>query len=156
MLDQSWKDLGSTAGVTYGVNYTYGDRSAIWYKKAHLEKAGVEPPKTWEEFIASIEKLKAAGYAAPIAMPAKYWAHGEWFETLLIRTGGLDAAAKLAVARNRVDRRHRQDHAQEVRRAAQGRLLRYARADVRRRLGLRGRPDLHGRRSPTTCSSACG
>lgn len=96
VLDKSWKDLGSTAGVTYGVNYTYGDRSAIWYKKSHLEKAGIEPPKTWEEFIASIEKLKAAGFAAPIAMPAKYWAHGEWFETLLIRTGGLDAAAKLA------------------------------------------------------------
>lgn len=96
VLDQSWRDLGSTAGVTYGVNYTYGDRSAIWYKKAHLEKAGIEPPKTWEEFLASIDKLKAAGFAAPIAMPAKYWAHGEWFETLLIRTGGLEAAAKLA------------------------------------------------------------
>ncbi|KQW75645.1 ABC transporter substrate-binding protein [Devosia sp. Root413D1] len=96
VLDQSWKDLGSTAGVTYGVNYTYGDRSAIWYKKAHLEKAGVEPPKTWEEFLASIDKLKAAGFAAPIAMPAKYWAHGEWFETLLLRTGGVEAASKLA------------------------------------------------------------
>jgi ABC-type glycerol-3-phosphate transport system substrate-binding protein len=95
-LDQSWKDLGSTNGVTYGVNYTYGDRSAIWYKKAHLEKAGVEPPKTWEEFLASIDKLKAAGFAAPIAMPAKYWAHGEWFETLLLRTGGVEAASKLA------------------------------------------------------------
>ena len=95
-LDQSWRDLGSTAGVSYGVPYTYGDRSAIWYKKAHLEKAGIEPPKTWDEFLASIEKLKAAGFAAPIAMPAKYWAHGEWFETLLLRTGGLDAAAKLA------------------------------------------------------------
>jgi ABC-type glycerol-3-phosphate transport system substrate-binding protein len=96
VLDQSWKDLGSTAGVTYGVNYTYGDRSAIWYKKAHLEKAGVEPPKTWEEFVASLDKLKAAGFAAPIAMPAKYWAHGEWFETLLLRTGGVEAASKLA------------------------------------------------------------
>lgn len=96
VLDQSWKDLGSTNGVTYGVNYTYGDRSAIWYKKAHLEKAGVEPPKTWEEFLASLDKLKAAGFAAPIAMPAKYWAHGEWFETLLLRTGGVEAASKLA------------------------------------------------------------
>lgn len=95
-LDASWKELGSTNGVTYGVPYTYGDRSAIWYKTAHLEKAGVEPPKTWEEFLASIETLKAAGYAAPIAMPAKYWAHGEWFETLLLRTGGVEAAAKLA------------------------------------------------------------
>lgn len=95
-LDQSWRNLSATDGVTYGVTYTYGDRSAIWYKKAHLEEAGIEPPKTWEEFLASIETLKAAGFAAPIAMPAKYWAHGEWFETLLLRTGGVDAAAKLA------------------------------------------------------------
>jgi multiple sugar transport system substrate-binding protein len=96
VLDQSWKDLGSTDGVTYGVNYTYGDRSAIWYKKAHFEKAGLEPPKTWDEFLASIEKLKGSGFAAPIAMPAKYWAHGEWFETLLLRTGGVEAASRLA------------------------------------------------------------
>lgn len=95
-LDQSWRDLGSTAGVTYGVPYTYGDRSAIWYKKAHLEKAGISPPTTWEEFVASLDKLKAAGFAAPIAMPAKYWAHGEWFETLLLRTGGVEASSKLA------------------------------------------------------------
>jgi ABC-type glycerol-3-phosphate transport system substrate-binding protein len=95
-LDQSWRDLSATGGVTYGVTYTYGDRSAIWYKTAHLEKAGVEPPKTWDEFLASIEALKAAGFAAPIAMPAKYWAHGEWFETLLLRTGGVETAARLA------------------------------------------------------------
>jgi ABC-type glycerol-3-phosphate transport system substrate-binding protein len=96
VLDQSWKDLGSTNGVTYGVQYTYGDRSGIWYKTAHLEKAGVEPPKTWDEFVASFDKLKAAGFATPVAMPAKYWAHGEWFETLLLRTGGVEAASKLA------------------------------------------------------------
>lgn len=95
-LDPSWKNLSSTDGATYGVTYTYGDRSAIWYKKAHLEKAGIEPPKTWDEFIASIDKLKAAGFAAPVAMPAKYWAHGEWFETMLLRIGGVEAAAKLA------------------------------------------------------------
>lgn len=95
-LDVSWRELGSTNGVTYGVPYTYGDRSAIWYKTAHLEKAGIEPPQTWDEFLASIDKLKAAGYAAPIAMPAKYWAHGEWFETLLLRIGGVEAAARLA------------------------------------------------------------
>lgn len=96
VLDQSWKDLGSTNGVAYGVNYTYGDRSAIWYKKAHLEKAGVAAPKTWDEFVASLDKLKAAGFATPIAMPGKYWAHGEWFETLLLRTGGVEASNALA------------------------------------------------------------
>lgn len=95
-LDASWKTLSQTGGVTYGVTYTYGDRSGIWYKTSQLEKAGVVPPKTWDEFLAAIETLKGAGYATPIAMPAKYWAHGEWFETLLLRTGGVEAAAKLA------------------------------------------------------------
>ena len=95
-LSQSWRDLGSIDGTTYGVTYTYGDRSAVWYKTAQLEKAGVTPPKTWEEFLASFEALKAAGYPAPIVIPAKYWAHTEWFETLLLRTAGVETATQLA------------------------------------------------------------
>lgn len=95
-LTQSWRDLGMTDGVSYGVPYTYGDRSGIWYKTSHLKDAGIEPPKTWEEFIGAIETLKAAGFETPIPMPGKYWAHGEWFESLLLRVGGVDAAAKLA------------------------------------------------------------
>lgn len=96
-LSQSWRDLGSIDGTTYGVTYTYGDRSAIWYKTSQMEKAGItETPKTWEEFIASFEKLKAAGYPSPVVIPAKYWAHTEWFETLLLRTAGVDTASQLA------------------------------------------------------------
>ena len=79
-LDQDWKDLGSVDGSIYGVTYTYGDRSGIWYKPANLAKAGVEPPKTWDEFLASFGKLQAAGFAPPVAIGAKYWSHAEWFE----------------------------------------------------------------------------
>jgi ABC-type glycerol-3-phosphate transport system substrate-binding protein len=95
-LSQSWRDLGSVDGKTYGVTYTYGDRSGIWYKPGHMEKAGITPPKTWEEFLASFDKLKAAGYATPVAIGAKYWSHTEWFESLLLRTAGVETAAKLA------------------------------------------------------------
>ena len=95
-LSASWKDLGAIDGVPYGVTYTYGDRSAIWYKTAHLEKAGIEPPATWDEFLASFDKLRAAGFSYPVVVPAKYWAHGEWFETLLLRTSGVEAASQLA------------------------------------------------------------
>jgi len=96
LLSQSWRDLGSYNGATYGVNYTYGDRSGIWYKPAHLEKAGAAVPTTWDEFIASFDKLKAAGYPVPVAIGAKYWSHTEWFETILLRTAGVETAAKLA------------------------------------------------------------
>lgn len=96
-LSQSWKDLGSINGVTYGLTYTYGDRSGIWYKTSHMQKAGIaEPPKTWADFLGSFDKLKAAGYATPVAVGAKYWSHAEWFESLLLRTAGVETAAKLA------------------------------------------------------------
>lgn len=98
-LGQSWRDLGSIDGTTYGVTYTYGDRSAIWYKTSQFEKAGLTPPATWDEFLASFDKLKAAGYPAPVVIPAKYWAHTEWFETLLLRTAGVETAADLAAHR---------------------------------------------------------
>ncbi|QQA44334.1 ABC transporter substrate-binding protein [Pelagovum pacificum] len=96
MLGQSWKDLGMIDGEVYGLTYTYGDRSAIWYDTEHLEKAGIEPPETWEEFLASFDALSEAGYAVPVGIPGKYWAHAEWFESLLLRTGGVEAAAQLA------------------------------------------------------------
>jgi ABC-type glycerol-3-phosphate transport system substrate-binding protein len=95
-LNQSWRDLGSIDGTTYGLTYTYGDRSGIWYKTAHMEKAGITPPKTWDEFLASFEKLNAAGYGTAVAVPAKFWAHAEWFESLLLRTAGVETAAQLA------------------------------------------------------------
>jgi multiple sugar transport system substrate-binding protein len=96
LISQSWKDLGTVDGKTYGLTYTFGDRSGIWYKKEHLAKAGItEPPKSWDEFVASFAKLEKAGFAAPIAIPGKYWAHTEWFENLLLRTAGTETAAKL-------------------------------------------------------------
>jgi ABC-type glycerol-3-phosphate transport system substrate-binding protein len=96
-LNASWKALGQIDGKTYGLTYTYGDRSGVWYKPSHLQKAGLtEPPKTWEELLASFDKLKAAGYATPVAIGAKYWSHTEWFESLLLRTAGVETASKLA------------------------------------------------------------
>jgi multiple sugar transport system substrate-binding protein len=95
-LSPSWRDLGSYGGDTYGLTYTYGNRSGLWYKTEHLENAGIEPPATWEEFLASFETLQGAGYGIPVAIGAKYWAHAEWFETLLARTAGVEALTKLA------------------------------------------------------------
>lgn len=95
-LSDEWKRMGQYKGVTFGVTYTFGDRSGIFYRTDVMKKAGLaSPPKTWPEFLASFKKLRAAGIT-PISMPGKTWAHAEWFETLLLRTGGIDAASKLA------------------------------------------------------------
>ncbi|KQV29290.1 hypothetical protein ASC97_23410 [Rhizobium sp. Root1203] len=94
-LADIWKAQGSSDGVLYGITHTYGDRSALYYSKAVFAKAGVAEPTTWEEFLATFPKLRAIN-VTPIALGAKVWSHGEFFETLLLRTAGTEATAKLA------------------------------------------------------------
>jgi ABC-type glycerol-3-phosphate transport system substrate-binding protein len=95
-LGAEWKRLGQYKGVTYGVTYAFGDRSGIFYRIDVLKKAGIdEPPHNWSEFLATFGKLRAAG-VTPVSLPGKTWAHADWFETMLLRVGGTDAASKLA------------------------------------------------------------
>ncbi len=95
-LSDSWKALSTIDGTNYGVTYTFGNRSGIWYRLDSVEKAGMEgPPATWDDMLASMDSLNAAGIK-PISVPAKVWAHAEWFESLLIRVAGTETATKLA------------------------------------------------------------
>lgn len=95
LLDKNWKDLGSVSGQLYGVTFTYGDRSGLWYNTETFKKAGItSPPKDWAQLLDSIAKLKKAG-VVPMAIPAKSWAHAEVFETLILREGGADLSRKL-------------------------------------------------------------
>jgi ABC-type glycerol-3-phosphate transport system substrate-binding protein len=95
-LSDTWKDLGSTDGTLYGVTYTYGDRSAMFYLAATMQKAGIESqPKTWDEFIANFDKLKKIG-VTPIGVGAKVWSHTEWFESIYEHLNGVQMAADLA------------------------------------------------------------
>jgi ABC-type glycerol-3-phosphate transport system substrate-binding protein len=95
-LSDSWRDLGSTDGVVYGVTYTYGDRSAMFYRHSTMEKAGITTqPTTWEEFVANFKKLNDAGIT-PIAIGAKVWSHGEWFESMYEHLNGVKMSSDLA------------------------------------------------------------
>lgn len=78
------------------MTYTFGDRSGVFYRNDVMKKAGLAaPPKTWGEFLGTFQKLRAVGIT-PISMPGKTWAHTEWFETILLRVGGVDTASRLA------------------------------------------------------------
>jgi ABC-type glycerol-3-phosphate transport system substrate-binding protein len=95
-LAETWKSLGSYNGKVYGVTYTYGDRSAMFYRTDTMKKAGIDAqPKTWDEFVANFAKLKKAG-VTPLGIGAKVWAHTEWFETIYEHLNGVDKAAELA------------------------------------------------------------
>jgi multiple sugar transport system substrate-binding protein len=61
-----------------------------------MEKAGITTqPTTWDEFVANFKKLNDAGIT-PIAIGAKVWSHGEWFESMYEHLNGVKMAADLA------------------------------------------------------------
>lgn len=77
--------------VPFGYHY-----AGMFYNKKVMDQAGVTAaPKTWDEFKALCEKLKAAGIA-PIALGSKNrWPAQFWFDYLVLRTAGPDYRAKL-------------------------------------------------------------
>src|SRR5688572_28123505 len=88
----------SHQGKNYGVPWDMG-MVGIWYNKALFEEAGLDPenpPATWDEFLAAVEALKAAGIT-PIAVGAgDKWPSAFWWEYLVTRIGGQDAFAAAA------------------------------------------------------------
>lgn len=95
-LSDSWKTLGSLDGKVYGITYTFGDRSAMFYRTDTMQAAGIDgQPKTWGEFLADFPKLQA-NKVTPMAVGAKVWSHTEWFESIYEHLNGVEMASKLA------------------------------------------------------------
>lgn len=85
----------SVDGKQYGVPYAYY-AWGFYYRKDLFEQAGItETPKTWEEFKAMGEKLKAAGIT-PVTIGTKdLWPTAGWFDFLDMRVNGVEFHAEL-------------------------------------------------------------
>jgi len=70
-----------------GVNF-------MWYSKKAFSDAGLEPPKSWDEFFADADKLKTAGYI-PIAQGGTGVQFGHLFDSVLLGTVGKDVYNKI-------------------------------------------------------------
>jgi raffinose/stachyose/melibiose transport system substrate-binding protein len=90
-LNEAGVGLYQVDDKQYGVPYNLG-MVGLWYNKALFKKAGIsEPPATWDEFLADVEKLKAAGIT-PIALGEKdKWPGMFWWANLSLRIAGADA-----------------------------------------------------------------
>ncbi|MEX3104087.1 MULTISPECIES: extracellular solute-binding protein [unclassified Streptomyces] len=108
-LDQNpeWKNrvfptvLKSTTfdGKTYGVPVNGVQPVVLYYNKQLFEKAGVRPPKTWDDLLAAVTKLKAQGID-PLAMGgASKWPDLMWLEYLVDRVGGPEVFADIAAGK---------------------------------------------------------
>ncbi len=90
-LNEAAVGLYQVDGKQYGVPYNLG-MVGFWYNTALFKKAGIdEPPATWDDFLAAVEKLKAAG-VTPIALGEKdKWPGMFWWANLSLRIAGADA-----------------------------------------------------------------
>lgn len=67
----------------------------FFYNKQIFAEHKLSPPKTWDEFIALNEKLRASGIV-PLALGSKArWPAQFWFDYLLLRTAPLDYRQRL-------------------------------------------------------------
>ncbi|PRH89039.1 carbohydrate ABC transporter substrate-binding protein [Labrys okinawensis] len=68
----------------------------VWANKAVFDKAGISEPKSWDELIASGDKLKKAG-VIPLAIGDEPWQILEVFEAILVDTNGPDFYQKAVI-----------------------------------------------------------
>ncbi|ATO37189.1 extracellular solute-binding protein [Geobacillus thermodenitrificans] len=59
-IEMIGKLVGSEKKGVYGIPYA-ANANGILYNKEKLDQLGIQPPKTWDEFIAALEKAKVAG-----------------------------------------------------------------------------------------------
>ncbi|MFZ6049348.1 ABC transporter substrate-binding protein [Pseudomonas sp. CR3202] len=68
----------------------------LWANAKAFEKAGVTPPRSWDELFAAGDKLRAAGYI-PLAISDEPWQIGIVFDAILIDLYGADFYKKTAI-----------------------------------------------------------
>ncbi|KAF2959110.1 extracellular solute-binding protein [Thermotoga sp. 38H-to] len=67
----------------------------LWYRKDIFEKHGLQPPKTWSEFVALCKKLRELGYI-PITMGNKArWPADHFLATLAARVCGNEVVKEI-------------------------------------------------------------
>jgi len=84
---------GTVDNELYAVPAKYNNKGTMWYRPDVFKDAGLEVPKTWDEFKAALDKLKGKG---AMALGAKDdWNLTDWFESIYIRQAGVEAYDKL-------------------------------------------------------------
>ena len=76
-------------GKKWGIPYTYY-QWGIYYNKDVYKEAGVEVPKTWDEFVAACETFNAAGIDCVTTGTKYLWPGAGIFDYINLRTNGYE------------------------------------------------------------------
>ncbi|WBQ06134.1 ABC transporter substrate-binding protein [Kribbella sp. CA-293567] len=79
-----WDELLVADGTTYGLPFKTANKSAVWYRPSVLEKAGLEPPTQWSEWL-NVNRSLAASGIRPLALAAgDGWVLTDFLENVLL------------------------------------------------------------------------
>jgi glucose/mannose transport system substrate-binding protein len=81
-------------GHMYAVPVDIHSNTWLWYSPAALKKAGVEAPKSWDDFFKAADALKKTGLI-PLAQSGDAWTQWLTFNNVLIGEGGKDLYLKV-------------------------------------------------------------
>ena len=86
-------DVGKVDGKVYAIPNNNTQPVVLYYNKDLFKKAGIPAaPTTYDEFLADIQKLKAAGVDTPVALAGQsQWPELMWLEYFADRIGGPEA-----------------------------------------------------------------
>ena len=68
----------------------------VWANKKILDELSIDVPGNWDEFIAAMDKIKAAGYV-PLAHGGQAWQDATIFDGVVLATGGADFYKKALI-----------------------------------------------------------
>jgi alpha-glucoside transport system substrate-binding protein len=89
-------ELGTIDGKLYSFLFKGANKSTVWYNVPVFEQAGVDPPETWDDFLANSQTILASGTPAYSIGGADGWTLTDLFENIYIRTAGPDKYDQLA------------------------------------------------------------
>lgn len=88
--------LGTIDGDVYSFVFKGANKSTVWYNVSSFRNAGVEPPRTWDEFLSTGRTLKASGVPAYAIGGSDGWPLTDLFENVYLRQAGPEKYDQLA------------------------------------------------------------
>lgn len=93
---KGWQELGAVDGKQYGVYFKAANKSLVWYNTRVFENAGVEVPKTWDEFMETSQTVYDSGVPPVSVAGAEAWTLTDWFENVYLSQAGPEKYDQLA------------------------------------------------------------
>src|SRR3954451_16852642 len=88
--------LGTIGGKIYSIIAKGANKPTVWYNVQAFKNAGIQPPKTWDEFIKAAKTLKASGPPAYSLGAGDGWTLTDLFENIYLRQAGPDKYDQLS------------------------------------------------------------